>query len=112
MCSEMMDPMTAEHKRNYASPLREARTAETRRRILEAAHAQFVQNGYAKTSVGGIAAAAGVSRETVYHVVGGKQAVLKACWDVMVVGDHADIPVADRDEYRAMLSDPDPAGAA
>jgi AcrR family transcriptional regulator len=99
-------------KRNYASPLRAAQTADTRRRIVEAATVEFTRHGYAKTSVGNIAAAAQVSRETVYHVLGGKPAVLKACWDVAVVGDHAPAPVADRAEYRAILTDPDLASAA
>lgn len=100
--------MEAERKRTYASPLRAAQTAETRRRIVEAALEQFTEQGYVKASVAGIAAAAGVSRETVYHLVGGKRAVLKACWDAAVVADDAPVPVADRDEYRAMLADPDP----
>jgi AcrR family transcriptional regulator len=99
-------------KRNYDSQLRDAQTAETRRRVVEAATREFVVLGYAKTSVSGIAAAAGVSRETVYHLIGGKPAVLKACYDVAVVGDHAQVPVADRKEYRAVLADPDPASAA
>ena len=104
--------MALARKRKYESPLREAQTADTRHRILEAAAAEFVRRGYAKTSVGSIAASAGVSRETVYHVLGGKQACLKACWDVAVVGDDVAVPVADRDEYRAMLTDPDPVTAA
>ena len=104
--------MAPARKRNYASPLREAQTADTRRRILEAADAEFTRQGYGKTSVGSIAASAGVSRETVYHVVGGKQALLKACWDVAVAGDDAPVAVADRDVYRAMLNSPDPNTAA
>ena len=104
--------MAAARKRNYESPLREAQTAGTRRRILDAAATEFTQRGYAKTSVGSIAASAGVSRETVYHLFGGKPAVLKACWDVAVVGDDAPVAVADRDVYRAMLNDPDPDTAA
>jgi AcrR family transcriptional regulator len=62
--------------------------------------------------VGGIATAAGVSRETVYHVLGNKQAVLKACWDVAVVGDDLPVAVADRVEYQAVLTEPDLAAAA
>lgn len=112
MLKEMVGGMTPDRKRNYESPLREGQTADTRRRILDTAATEFTQRGYAKTSVGSIAASAGVARETVYHLVGGKQAVLKACWDVAVVGDDAPVAVADRDEYRAMLSDPDPDTAA
>ncbi|HEU5485922.1 MAG TPA: TetR/AcrR family transcriptional regulator [Microlunatus sp.] len=99
-------------KRNYDSPLRTAQSAGTRRRIVAAATAEFTRHGYAKTSVAGIAAAAGVSRETVYHVLGNKQAVLKACWDVAVVGDDEPVPVAERAAYRSMLAEPDPTEAA
>jgi AcrR family transcriptional regulator len=99
-------------KRNYDSPLRDSQTAGTRRRIVEAATREFVQLGYAKTSMSGIAKAAGVARETVYHLLGGKPAVLKACYDVAIVGDHADVPVADREEYQAIFVDPDTGSAA
>jgi len=99
-------------KRNYDSPLRDAQTAETRRRIVQAATAEFVRLGYPKTSISGIAAAAGVSRETVYHLLGSKPALLKACYDVAVVGDDLPVSVADREEYRAMLVGSDPAKSA
>lgn len=104
--------MTSTRKRNYASPLRDAQTVQTRRRIIDAAASEFARVGYAKTSMGGIATAAGVARETIYHLIGGKPAVLKACYDVAVVGDDAEIPVADRAEYQAMLADPDRVAAA
>ncbi len=104
--------MAEEDKRQYTSPLRDAQTAQSRTRVIDAAAHEFVRLGYAKTSMSGVAAAAGVSRETVYHLIGGKAAVLKAVYDVAVVGDHANSPVAERDEYQAMLADPDPASAA
>ena len=104
--------MTQEDKRSYDSPLRDAQTAQTRARIVDAAAREFVRLGYAKTSMSAVAAVAGVSRETVYHLLGGKVAVFKAVYDVAVVGDHAETPVVDRDVYRAMLADPDPASAA
>lgn len=108
----MVEPVPTTRKRTYASPLRDAQTRQTRRRIVEAAHQELVRRGYAATSVNGIAAAAGVSRETVYHLVGGKPAIVKAVYDVAVVGDHDDVPVAERNVYRAMLADPDPQSAA
>jgi AcrR family transcriptional regulator len=108
----MVGAMSRSDKRSYDSPLREAQTAETRRRILQAAAEELVRFGYAKASVAGIATTAGVSRETVYHLVGGKAALLKAVYDVAVVGDHDQVPVVDRAEYRAMLADPDPISAA
>ena len=104
--------MPQPRKRNYESPLRDAQTAETRRRILATAREEFVRHGFARTSISGIAAAAGVSRETVYHLFGGKAAVLKSVYDVAIVGDDTEVPVADREEYRAMLAERDPAAAA
>ena len=104
--------MTEEIKRPYSSPLRDAQTAQSRTRIIDAAAREFVRLGYAKTSMSAVADAAGVSRETVYHLIGGKVAVLKAVYDVAVVGDHTHRPVQDRDVYQAMLADPDPASAA
>jgi hypothetical protein len=44
--------------------------------------------------------------------VGGKPAIVKAVYDVAIVGDHEAVPVAERDAYRAMLGDPDPDSAA
>jgi AcrR family transcriptional regulator len=108
----MVPRVSERRKRNYQSPLRDAQTAESRRRIVQAAAGEFVRLGYGRTSISGIAKAAGVSRETVYHLVGGKPAVLKACYDVAVVGDHQPVPVAARDEYQAMLVESDPAQAA
>ena len=71
MRDETVGDVSQIRKRTYDSPLRAAQTADTRRRIVEAAAAEFTRHGYAKTSVGGIASAAGVSRETVYNVLGG-----------------------------------------
>lgn len=104
--------MSQDDKRRYDSPLRDAQTAQTRARIVDAAAREFVRLGYVKTSMSAVAAVAGVSRETIYHLLGGKAAVFKAVYDVAVVGDHAETPVVDRDVYRAMLADPDPASAA
>lgn len=104
--------MPDDDKRRYTSPLRDAQTAQSRTQIIDAASREFVRLGYAKTSMNAVAAAAGVSRETVYHLIGGKVAVLKAVYDVAVTGDHVARPVADREPYQAMLADPDLASAA
>lgn len=104
--------MAEKDNRTYTSALRDAQTAQSRARIVDAAAREFVRLGYAKTSMSAVAAAAGVSRETVYHLIGGKVAVLKAVYDVAVIGDHTESPVAERDAYQAMLDDPDPASAA
>ena len=64
--------------RRYHSPLREERAARTRRRITEAAGELFLEDGFGATTVGAIAARAGVSPQTVYATFGSKAAVLEA----------------------------------
>lgn len=64
--------------------------------IIEAAGRLFVQRGYAATSIDAIAEAAGVGRATVFTSVGGKAALLKAAYDIAVVGDDQPIPLPDR----------------
>lgn len=64
--------------RRYHSPLREDRAARTRRRITEAAGELFLEDGFGATTVGAIAARAGVSPQTVYAAFGSKAAVLEA----------------------------------
>jgi AcrR family transcriptional regulator len=53
--------------------------AAVRRRILGAAFATFVENGYAGTSTLEIATRAQVSKATLYALVGNKQQMLAAC---------------------------------
>ncbi|MGH7626713.1 MAG: TetR family transcriptional regulator, partial [Gemmatimonadaceae bacterium] len=50
-----------------------------RERILEAAFASFMRNGYAAASTAEIAAHAHVSKRELYALVGNKQAMLVAC---------------------------------
>ncbi|HST82290.1 MAG TPA: TetR/AcrR family transcriptional regulator [Kineosporiaceae bacterium] len=91
-------------RRPYSSVLRTEQTALTRRRILQAAGNQFAQSGYLGTTLVAIAGAAGVSVQTVYNVVGGKPAVLKAVYDVTLAGDDEPVPMAERPIVRAMMA--------
>jgi AcrR family transcriptional regulator len=95
-------------KRSYASPLRKAQAAATRRAIIDAAAASFVERGYVATSIETIAEAAGVSRATVFTSVGGKKALLKKAYDVALVGDDEPIPFPLRPASRAVRAEPDP----
>jgi AcrR family transcriptional regulator len=54
------------------------RSQATRRRIVEAATALFVRDGYLETTMSGIAQAAGVAVQTLYLSFGSKVAVLEA----------------------------------
>ena len=77
-------------------PLRSAKAAHTRAAVLAAAHRLFIELGYAATTAEQIAAAAGVSRATVFNSVGGKPALLRACYDVALVGDDEQVPLPQR----------------
>src|SRR4051812_48493064 len=94
-------------KRSYRSPLRTAQVELSRTKVLTAARESFLARGYAATTIAGIAADAGVARETVYKLFGSKADLLKRLYDVTVAGDADEIPVEGRDWWRRMLqSDP------
>jgi AcrR family transcriptional regulator len=63
-------------KRPYRSPLRQAQAEQTRQRILDAGLELFAERGYGMTTVAQIAAAAGVSAETIYASVGSKRGIV------------------------------------
>lgn len=98
----------ADVKRSYASPLRRAQAAATRRAIIDAASALFIERGYVATSMEAIADAAGVSRATVFSSVGGKKTLLKTAYDVALVGDDEPIPFPLRPASLAVRAQPDP----
>ena len=93
-------------RRSYRSPLREQRTAETRRAVVEAARELFLSNGWSATGVRDVAAAAGVALETVYSHFSSKPGLLRAVADAAAVGDDADVALADRPEFVAMGEGP------
>jgi AcrR family transcriptional regulator len=62
-------------------PYRQLQAEETKRRIARAARQLFAEQGYARTSIAAVAAAAGVATRTVYAAFGTKQAILAAICD-------------------------------
>ncbi|MFE7752830.1 TetR family transcriptional regulator [Streptomyces sp. NPDC057428] len=70
--------------RRRGRPARTAHTAgpDARTRILEAARAEFAERGYDKTSMRGIAKAAGVDAALVHHYFGTKDEVFAAAVEV------------------------------
>src|ERR687884_2044258 len=95
-------------KRAYDSPRRRAQAAATRRDILDAAQRLFERRGYAATTMGAIAAEAGVALKTVYVAFETKSGLLRALWHLLLRGDEADIPIPDRPWYRQVLEETDP----
>jgi AcrR family transcriptional regulator len=100
-------PRKVKPKRRYDSPRRRAQAAETRAVILDAAQRLFEQHGYVATSVGEVAAEAGVALKTVYAVFGTKRGVLLALRSRLVRGDDAPVPVVERDWFKAVLDERD-----
>lgn len=93
-------------KRPYESPHRRAQAAATRTAILGAAQRLFERQGYAATTMAAIAAEAGVALKTVYLAFETKAGVLRALWNSLLRGDEDDVPVAEREWYRAAVDEP------
>ncbi len=103
------EPVTAgtERKREYRSPRRLAAARETRARICAAAHALFLADGYAATSIRAIATAAGVAEKTVYLQFATKSAVLKEVVETAIVGDDQAVPAAGRSWFLDAVAETD-----
>lgn len=96
-------------KRTYDSSGRQEQARLNRVRIIEAARDRFLRDGYAATTIPAVAGDAGVSVETVYKSFGNKAGVLKAVWDVTLVGDDEPVPMDARGEVQSVMAEPDPA---
>ena len=86
--------------------LRAARVLQNEERILRAARALFVRNGYQATTLTAVADAAGVAHRTVYVRFGTKAALLKRVIDMAIVGDLAPIDMVSREWYRTATTAP------
>jgi AcrR family transcriptional regulator len=89
-------------RRPYRSQLREQQAEQTRRAVVQAAHDLFVANGWAATGMREVASTAGVALETVYSHFSSKRGLLHAVADTAVVGDDAEVPLAQRPEFLAI----------
>lgn len=89
-------------RRRYTSRLRQEQSAATRQAILDAARTAFLDNGWNGAGVRAIAAASGVSAETVYAHFSSKTGLLRALIEQSVVGDDEDVPLAQRPEFLAV----------
>ena len=103
--------MNAPARRTYTSAVRDDRARATRRCIVGAAAELFRRDGYAATTIDAIAAAAGVSRKTVFSVGGSKFTLLKDAFDWSLVGDDEPIAMADREPVQRIIATTDPAQA-
>ena len=72
--------------RRYDASRRREQATRTREAILDVARRQFLEQGYAATTVSRIAAEASTSVETVYKAFGGKSGVVRALWERSLAG--------------------------
>lgn len=91
------------------STRRQRQAEQTRREILEAARDLFARQGYNRTTVAEIAAAAGVSVQTIYDSVGSKGALVRSLNDLIrdasgvpPIAEVVDDPAATVDDLLAV----------
>lgn len=88
---------------------RREKAAATRRAIVRAAHAEFVEQGFHGATVTAIAKRAGVAPQTVYFVFSNKSALISAAIDTAVMGEEAPTEPQLMPWFAAMLAEPDAA---
>jgi AcrR family transcriptional regulator len=93
-------------KRAYDSTGRQRQAEQTRASILDTAQRLFLDDGYAVTTIAGIAAAAGVSVETIYKSFGSKPGLVRALRDRGLAGAGPRPAYERSDEMRARERDP------
>lgn len=83
------DETAAPEHRSRQKRVGDALRRDTRDRLLEAAETEFTANGYAATTVTRLAAAAGVSVQTLYLAWGSKRELLRGYMEHALAGDAA-----------------------
>ena len=76
--------------------------------VTDAARALFLERGYGATTVEAISERADVPPATVYRLFASKHGILKSLLDVSIVGDHDEVPLAERPQVRSLAEHPDP----
>ena len=93
-------------RRRYDSSGRRKRARQTRDLIADAARQLFLADGYAATTVAAIAAAVGVSVETIYKGFGGKPGLVRAIVEKGLTGE-GPVPAEQRSDH-IRDTEPDP----
>jgi len=92
-------------RRPYSSRLRAEAGDRTRDTVVQAALELFLEQGYAATTVGQIAARAKVSRPTVF-ATGSKAQLLKLARDRAIAGDAGRLAISHRPSYAEVVAAP------
>lgn len=98
--------LNVKRKHSYDGTRRREQARQNRARIIDTAEKMFLHDGYAATTVVAIAAAAGVSPDTIYKTFGGKPGLIRAIRDRALDGE-GPVPAEQRsDEIQARETDP------
>jgi AcrR family transcriptional regulator len=84
-------------KRRYDASRRRALAAQTQSTILDVARREFLEQGYAATTVAQIATGAGTSVDTVYKAFGGKSGIVRVLWERGLEG-RGPVPAPERSD--------------
>jgi Transcriptional regulator len=96
-----------EVKRSYDASGRREQARARLLAVVLAARDLFERDGFRPTTIAAIAVHAGVSAESIYKGFGGKAALAKAVFDVVIAGDDEPVPVAERLALKVMRDEPD-----
>src|SRR5262245_14703793 len=103
--------MPKEPKRSYDATRRRERADQGRQapksRVIAAATALFVDQGYAATTMAQIAREAGVALQSVYKVGRSKAELVHLARDVAVAGDDREMLLVERPAYGAVREEAD-----
>jgi AcrR family transcriptional regulator len=99
--------MTTVKRPARTAPTRRDRARTTRLRITKAAYTLFCERGYAGTTMGDIADAAGVAVQTVYFTFHTKSELLSRAYDYAVLGEGDPVPPEQSAWYGAMSRESD-----
>ena len=91
-------------RRRYDATNRQARSVQTRRRILDAARELILEGGYRATTLAAIADRAGVNVDTVYQLVGRKPVLLRELIEEAISGTDRAVVAEERDYVQAIIA--------
>jgi AcrR family transcriptional regulator len=94
-------------RRRYDASGRRARAQHTREHVVAVATHLFQRDGYAPTTIAGVAREAGVSPETVYKAFGSKPLLLRAAINSALRGDADPTPLRRRAVIDRIRHEPD-----
>jgi AcrR family transcriptional regulator len=101
-----MDPETSP-----VNSIRRKKADATRRKIIQAAHKEFIARGFHGATMAGIAAHAGVASQTVYFVFHTKPELISAVIDAAVLDDEDPRPPQAQSWWAEMVAEPGAAEA-